>query len=135
MTKTRANTITTLVRMGLSDLDAAQLCRAERTLHTWAEQECGDGNDWASWCIERDEQTGIPYRVVYPHKGEARRTRIPDRETGALKRARAIAAKYGLTIYQQTDPRGCALYLLRPGDVPEGQDASGYYNRGVAVSS
>lgn len=34
--------------------DAAVLCRAQVTLHRWAELECGDGNDYASWCIERE---------------------------------------------------------------------------------
>ena len=33
---------------------AATLRRAEMTLHRWAELECGDGNDYASWAIERD---------------------------------------------------------------------------------
>jgi hypothetical protein len=39
------------------------------------------------------------------------RTRIPDRETSALARARKVAEKYGLTIYHQGDPRGCSLYV------------------------
>lgn len=135
MSKARTETLIRLDRLGIMGGDATALCRAERVLHTWAEQECGDGNDHASWCIERDEQTGIPYRVVYPHNGPSRRTRTPDREKGALTRVKAIAERYGLGFYHQTDPRGCALYLLRPGDVPEGQDPSAYYSRGVGVCS
>ena len=43
-------------------------------------------------------------------------------------------AKYpGLSAYVQTDPRGVALYILRPGDVPEGGDVDAYYSRGIAV--
>jgi hypothetical protein len=38
-----------------------------------------------------------------------------------------------LTAYVQTDPRGAALYVLRPGDVPDGADVSAYYSRGIAV--
>jgi hypothetical protein len=57
----------------------------------------------------------------------------PDRETGALKRAQAIAEAHGLAIYHQGDPRGCCLYILRPGDVPAGQDPGAYYSRGIAV--
>jgi hypothetical protein len=38
-----------------------------------------------------------------------------------------------VTPYIQTDPRGAALYILRPGDVPEGKDAGAYYNRGICV--
>lgn len=38
-----------------------------------------------------------------------------------------------LGFYVQTDPRGAALYILRPGDVPEGADPSACYNRGICV--
>lgn len=84
---------------------------AQLTLHRWAEQSCGDSNDYASWAIEREEQTGVPYRCVYPHQGKSYRTRIPDRETGALKRIAEICKRNGLYFYHQTDPRGCALYV------------------------
>ena len=61
--------------------------------------------------------------------------RIPDRETGARKRLDAIMAKHTpLSAYVQTDPRGAALYILRPGDVPVGADPDAYYNRGVCIS-
>ncbi len=91
--------------------DANDLRRAERTLHRWAEGECGDSNDRASWAIERDETTGKPYRCVYPHTGPMYRERIADREAGALRRVRAICERVGLHFYHQTDPRGCALYV------------------------
>lgn len=93
--------------------DAATLCRTERTLHTWAEQECGNGNDYASWAIERDETTQKPYMVRYPHTGKSYRTPIADRETGALKRIGKLCARLGLHYYHQTDPRGCCLYVAR----------------------
>jgi hypothetical protein len=38
-----------------------------------------------------------------------------------------------LTAYIQGDPRGAALYILRPGDVPEGESADAYYSRGICV--
>lgn len=101
-------------------------------------------------------------RHIYGHGRTAdrtRRTRIADRETGARKRLAAIVATRNARItndssadaerhihatcaaklagiistYIQTDPRGAALYILRPGDVPEGGDPSAYYNRGVCV--
>lgn len=53
----------------LSFDDANTLRRAELTLQRWAALECGDGNDYASWSIERDEQTGLPYRVTYLNQG------------------------------------------------------------------
>lgn len=44
-----------------------------------------------------------------------------------------IAAAHGMAIYHQGDPRGCALYLIRPGDVPEGEDVAAWYSRGIAI--
>ena len=91
--------------------DANTLRRAEMTLQSWGEQECGDGNDHCSWSIERDEQTGVPYRCVYPHTGTMRRTRIADREKGALRRIAEVCQRNGFQYFHQTDPRGCALYV------------------------
>ena len=89
--------------------------------------ECGDGNEYASWAIERDETTGKPFMCRYPHDGRPSRYPTPDRETGALKRVRAICKTHGLHFYHQTDPRGAALYVhsepLTDSD----------YNKGVAV--
>ena len=76
MTKTELQNREIASRLDITWDDANVLRRAERTLHTWAEQECGDGNDYMSWSIERDETTNKPYRVVYPHTGESRRTTV-----------------------------------------------------------
>lgn len=93
--------------------DANTLRRAQITLHRWHEQECGVGNDWQSWAIERDEQTGIPYRCVYPHKKVRApyRIRIADKEAGAIRRVAAVCKALGAFYFVQTDPRGCALYV------------------------
>ncbi len=93
--------------------DVNTIRRAELTLHRWAELECGDGNDYASWAIERDETTGKPYFCRYPHTGKPTRQPVPDREAGALRRVAAICKGYGLHYYQQTDPRGASLYISR----------------------
>lgn len=126
-TKTRARTLRILASLGIGYEDARALIRAERTLHTWAEHECNGA-------IQRDERTLRPYwHSTYDGRQLGR---TADRETGARKRITRILAAYpSLVPYFQTDPRGCALYVLRPGDVPEGQDPDGYYSRGVAVSS
>lgn len=87
------------------------LRRAELILHRWAELECGDGNNYASWAIERDDQTGKPYLVTYPHKGESRRRLIADRENGALRRVESICKEMHLYYFHQTDPRGSQLYI------------------------
>lgn len=91
--------------------EARTLRRAEKTLHRWAEQEGGDGNDYASWAIERDETTGKPYFCTYPHSGKSRRTLIADREAGALRRVATVCKALGAHFYHQGDPRGCALYV------------------------
>lgn len=102
--------------------DAESLRRISMTLHRWFEAECnGD--------FEINED-GIPGRdhgtdTFYP---------IPDRETGARKRLASIMKNYpALTAYVQTDPRGCALYILRPDDVPAGATIDSCYSRGLAV--
>ena len=113
---------------GISSDDAWNLRRISMTLQRWHELECGDGNG----CIERDEKTGRPY--WYNANSRRAYSLIPDREKGALKRLAAIMAKYpDLRAYVQGDPRGAALYILQPGDVPEGEDPSCYYSRGLAV--
>jgi hypothetical protein len=103
-----------LERAGFSTDDAMALRRISMTLHRWHELECGDGNDYASWGIERDETTGKPYMLTHPHTGKSRRSAIADRERGALKRLDAIMARYPeFAAYVQGDPRGAALYVYR----------------------
>lgn len=114
-------------RHGINSDDAAKLRRIEMTLHRWAELECGDGNEYASWAIERDEKTDKPYMVTHYYGirggagegGRVSRSRIADHEAGALRRLQRIMAAYPeLTYYHQTDPRGCALYIVRRADIP-----------------
>lgn len=88
------------------------------------------------------------------------RIRIADRERGAVRRLATIIAarntrqaddrdgicgcgarvghieqceRGAVSYYLQTDPRGAALYIIRPGDVPDGKDVSSYYDRGICV--
>src|SRR5207245_706085 len=100
------------------------------TLHRWHELECGNGNG----CIVRLDNNNKPYWQSSREFGG--QYQIPDREAGALKRLAAIMARYpSLTSYVQGDPRGCALYILKPRDVPEGESIDAYYSRGLAVHS
>jgi hypothetical protein len=117
-----------LERAGISHDDALALRRISMTLHRWNVLECG--TDYG--CIERDEKTGAPYWV---NASSGRRAyRVADREAGALRRLAAIVARYPeLSAYVQGDPRGAALYILRPGDVPKGGDVETHYSRGLAV--
>ena len=124
-----------LTAIGISYSDAEELRRIAMTLHRWHEMQCGAGDG----CIERDEKTGIPYwynansRYLAANDRRAY-SRIPDREKSALKRLAAVMKRYPhLTSYVQGDPRGAALFILRPGDVPAGENAESCYSRGVAV--
>jgi hypothetical protein len=102
---------------------------------------------------------GTPHYEISGISGPNRYSRIPDRETGAKKRlqaiidarnARALARasegaandpqappmdwrQLSVSAYIQTDPRGAALYIIRPGDVPNGASVESYYNRGICV--
>lgn len=124
-------------RVGFNTTETETLLKAERALHRWAEMECGTGTDTRTESIERDETTGKPFRrVQYSSAGQWRENCFPvrDMEAAALRRVAAVAAAHpDLSFYHQGDPRGCALYVLRPGDVPAGERADSYYSRGVAV--
>jgi hypothetical protein len=141
MTRKEAERLTrqaeVLLSLGFSSEEAEQLRRISMTLQRWHELECGTDNG----CIEREGEdgSGKPFwRYSDGRKGAC----MADREAGARKRLAAIikrvnvqrAGKVGpLSAYVQTDPRGAALYILRPGDVPQGQDVGAHYNRGICV--
>ena len=122
--------------LGFSFDETEILRRAELTLHRWHELECGDDNGFRSFHIERDEETGKPFEVSHYHRnGTTARHPVADREKGALRRiAEVLKGKENIAgYYQQTDPRGCALYIIRKGDIPEGEHVECYYTRGIAV--
>jgi hypothetical protein len=52
---------------------------------------------------------------------------------GEIRLNNVPAHKAVISTFIQTDPRGAALYIIRPGDVPAGEDVSAYYNRGICV--
>ena len=156
MTRNEAERLTrqndTLRALGFTQDEAEALRRISMTLHRWHERECGDSNDYATYGVERDEQTGKPFMVHHGHNGKSSRWPVADRETGAKKRLAAILKgrngrvwreagfstpttpeEATLEAYIQTDPRGAALYILRPGDVPQGEDPAAYYSRGICV--
>ena len=109
--------------------DANTLRRAQMVLSRWAELECGDGNDHASWSIERDEKTDLPYLCTYPHNGPMRRVQIADKERGALRRVAALCKALGAHFYHQTDPRGVTLYVSA-----EPLNDQNYSGRGIACA-
>jgi len=121
---------TALLAHGITNEEINTLLRCERTLRRWGEQECGTD----AQVIERDEITGRPFRVYHGGDRGSYHYPIADRETGAIRRAQSICVAHGLLAYHQGDCRGCNLYIIRPGDIPEGASVEGYYTRGIAVS-
>jgi hypothetical protein len=138
-----------LCTIGFTSDEAAALRRISLTLRRWHELECGTDHG----VIERDEATGKPYwfnyQWSYLQANDPRsRSRIADRETGALRRLAKImrdvnARRFDalpnggemklFQTYIQTDPRGAALYILRPGDIPAGSRADSCYTNGICV--
>lgn len=140
----------TLMSLGFTQAEAESLRRISMRLQRWYERECGTDNG----CIERDETTDKPYWL---NSLTMRRFPIRDDERGAERRLKAIisarnqrvigaspepatiqgcvehACSASVSFYLQTDPRGAALYIIRPDDVPAGADVSGYYSRGICV--
>jgi len=58
------------------------------------------------------EETGVPHMYRYPYNStNIHRTRIADKEAGALRRVTALCKEVGVYFFHQTDPRGCALYV------------------------
>lgn len=128
------NLLNRMREAGFSYGELKQLLRIERTLQRWGELECGDSNDFQSWAIERDEQTGKPFMCFYPHEGKSYRRPIPDRETEALKRLMWIMSDHpDFVAYHQTDCRGCQVYIVRKSDIPADAKLENCYNIGIAV--
>ena len=131
-----------LMNLGFTQWEAEKLRRISMTLQRWHELECGD--DYG--CIERDEETNKPYWLS---SRTMKRSPIADRETGAKKRLREIldnrntrewvkantasVKDVAINAYIQTDPRGAALYLIRPTDVLEGVSIESSYTLGICV--
>jgi len=144
MTKREKQRITaqenTLMSLGFTATQADKLRKISMTLQRWHELECGvDGG-----CVERDEAGKPFWRSEYSGKLSP----IADREKGAKMRLDKIIesrnlsewaflgwpmSQVAITPYIQGDPRGAALYLIRPDDVPEGKSVDSYYSRGVCV--
>ncbi len=130
----------TLRSLGFSSVEAERLRRISLTLHRWFEHECNGA-------IQRDGDDGEGRPFWYNTNTGRKIGPVADRETGARKRLDAIIGARNARVrpaagetridpvsaYIQSDPRGASLYILRPGDVPDGKQAESYYNRGIVV--
>ncbi len=131
--------------LGFTYDEAESLRRIEMTLQRWGELECGNSDDYKSWHVERDEETGKPSMRIIPHRGDAKGHSYPiaDREAGAQKRMNKIVAARNarrpdqVVAYNQGDPRGCCLYVVPVSELDADKPDSihSLYTRGVAVCS
>lgn len=124
-----------LANLGFNADEITTLFAIERGLQRWHELECGTGADRVSVSVERDEN-GKPFRrVQFATQAGWIDRKTPCRDMEKINLARLARAMEGKAVraYVQGDPRGCALYILRPGDVPEGKCEHSYYSRGIAV--
>jgi hypothetical protein len=95
-------------------------------LHRWAERECNGE-------ITRDEATGKVFAQYGSGRGPFLTVKTRDLKAGALRRLASIMKAHPtLVAYHQTDPRGCALYVVRVADLA-GSDVHQCYSRGLAV--
>lgn len=145
-----------LLALGFIGDEPETLRRISNQLSRWFERECGTEYGCivrGRWCEDgfQYDDDGAPYWESAGRCGRSRYTRIPDRERAAMRRLRAIVGQRNgrpcmidgafsaadprgpVTFYIQTDPRGAALYLLRPGVVADGEDVSSVYTRGLCV--
>jgi hypothetical protein len=94
-----------LNKFGLTVLDVSRLVAFERAVSRQAIRECN---------------------------GEVKHD-VASRGSKARFRVEALLKEHGLALYRPGDCRGCMLYAIRPGDIPEGQDVGAYYMNGIAL--
>jgi hypothetical protein len=141
----RENNLETIIRAGISSEDARALRRISITLHRWHELECGADNGYASFVVTRGrkekrefiyDENGSPFIESHPHSGaKTSYEPIADRERGAKDRLAKIMTRYPeLGTYIQTDPRGCALYIIPRDKIRDGLTVENCYSSiGIAV--
>lgn len=127
----KSEVLANLVSAGITREDATRLREIAMELHRWFELECGT----SAGIIQQDETTGVWTRHDMTSRGYSEHGyEIQDREVKSKAKLLIIMARYpALRYYIQSDPRGAALYILRPGDIPPGENANAYYTRGIAV--
>jgi hypothetical protein len=123
--------------LGFDNEEAFALRRIALVFDRWNLLECGTGDNRVTLSIERDEETGKPFLrrqyMGYNNEWQDIRSPYPDKEKGAQKRLAKIMAKHPeLIAYEQGDPRGASLYIVRKSDL-NGSDIHANYTKGVAV--
>lgn len=117
-----------LAHFKLSPDDIAKLLRIEKKLRRWHELQCGVD---AGHGEEVGGEGSGKWEFVNRH---GNRSPIRDAGKQAGKVLNAFTAENpDLIFYVQTDPRGCALYLLGKQQIGFGETAETVYTRGVPI--
>ena len=127
-----ANTMAALGPHGMTAENLAQCYRLERALRKWHELECGTADGGVEY-DDVDDGELLPTCTFYrPRTGT--RSKFKNQYPVLMRRLERLRADMpSITFYVQGDPRGAALYALRPGDVPVGEDVNSWYTRGVCL--
>jgi len=109
----------TAAQCGLTYQQADAIRRDAQRLHTWCTRECNGEVQRYELADGATDHKGRPlvgtfsaYNIDGP--GPIRYAKTPDRETGALRRIRAVAESVGATVEYQGDPRGWPITLAWP---------------------
>lgn len=132
--KTESKTLRTLrLAQSLAHLhfpptDIEKLLRIEKKLRRWHELQCGAE---AGHVEEVGGEGSGKWEFVNQH---GHRSPIRDAGKQAGKALDAFKASHpDLFFYVQTDPRGCALYVLNVRQMHPSEDLHAVYDRGVAI--
>lgn len=119
-----AEVIQNLARYGITATDAQKLRILANAMHRWDEKQCGDVD---GTCIEYDDD-GTCWETWETRVGPRGRRKTVDQSAAHQRRLKRIMARYPeLAAYEQTDPRGCALYIYRK-DQLQGRDVYASYS-------
>jgi hypothetical protein len=127
-----ARDMAALAPFGMTAALLAQAYTLERALHRWHEFECGTENGGVDYGDDNPETARY---CGWYNARTGTRSRIRNQWPELMKRlARLRAALPALVFYVQGDPRGAALYALRPGDCLPGVAVDSCYSRGVCLA-
>lgn len=103
MTKRTLDLIQRICALGFTTEEAWQIRRISMTLSRWAELECGDSNDFASWSIERAEHVKVTLAIpgdanghVWIHENGVRTVDLGDIAIDSPEAARTLKRKQAI---------------------------------------
>lgn len=119
-----------LARLGIGERDAGRLRKIEATLHRLCEEDCNRG-------LSPREERMIETRVETARLIVAQAWADTANAVNHDELASACETGRGPAVYFQSDPRGCALYVVPPSVLERfpGHEIDSIYSSGIAVYS